>query len=59
MNSNTGVVTEAASSAQQAVEVAPLHGRGWDLSEWAGLLDSVATLTADSTSGQPLVVKPT
>jgi ABC transport system ATP-binding/permease protein len=59
VNSNTGVVTEAASSAQQAVEVAPLHGRGWDLSEWAGLLDSVATLTADSTSGQPLVVKPT
>ena len=58
MNSNTGVVNEAASPAQQAVEVAPLHGRRWDLSVSAGLPASVTTLSADSTSGQPLVVDP-
>jgi ABC-type multidrug transport system fused ATPase/permease subunit len=59
VNSNTDVVTEAASPVRQAVEVAPLHGGGGQVSESAGLLDSVATLSADSTSGQPLVVKPT
>ena len=58
MNSNTGVVNEAASPAQQAVEVAPLHGRRWDLSVSAGLPASVTTLSADSTSGQPPVVDP-
>src|SRR5277367_6819247 len=53
-----GVVNEAASPAQQAVEVDPLHGRDWDLSESAGLPASVTTLSADSTSAQPLVVDP-
>jgi len=58
VNSNTGVVTEAASPAQQAVEVSALHRRGWDQSESAELLASVATLSADSTSEPPRVVNP-
>jgi ABC-type multidrug transport system ATPase subunit len=52
-------VTESASPAQQAVGVAPLDKGGGHVSESAGLLAGVATLSADSTSGQPLVVKPT
>jgi ABC transport system ATP-binding/permease protein len=58
VSSNTSVVNEAASPAQQAVEVDPLHGRDWDLSEPAGPPASVTTLSADSTSGQPQVVDP-
>jgi ABC transport system ATP-binding/permease protein len=58
VSSNTSVVDEAASPAQQAVEVDPLRGRDRDLSESAGLPASVTTLSADSTSGQPPVVDP-
>ena len=57
MNTNTGVVNDAVSPAQQGFEVARLRRRGCDLSEAAGLPAS-ATLGADATCGQSLVVDP-
>jgi ABC-type multidrug transport system ATPase subunit len=58
VNTNTGVVNDAVSPAQQGFEVARLRRRGCDLSEAAGLPASATTLGADATCGQSLVVDP-
>ena len=57
MNSNTGVVTEAASPAQQAAGIAALHGGGGHVSESGDCSPAWRHSSADSTSGG-LVVKP-